>query len=131
MWRRRWHDVPRGIVLAVAAEALVLGYGTVIHLVQLAGGWPPYPWAPAWLAVYFTSLTVLNPLAALMLLTRRSMGLYLAAVILITDAGANWYAGHHLAQGAAASRVAQAVLCGLALASLLIAHRARPWMRPG
>jgi hypothetical protein len=129
MWRRRWHGVPRGVVLMVVAEAFVLAYGTVVHLVQLAGEWPPYSWAPAWLAVYFTSLTVLNPLAALMLLTRRSTGLYLASIILITDASANWYASHHLPQGTATSRIAQAMICVLALASLLIARRARPWMR--
>jgi hypothetical protein len=51
MRRGRWSDVPRGILIAVAAEALVLAYGGVVHVVQLGDGWPPYPWAPAWLAV--------------------------------------------------------------------------------
>jgi hypothetical protein len=129
MWRRRWFGTPRGIVLAVVAEALVLAYGAVVHLVELAGGWPPYPWAPTWLTVYFTSLTVLDPLAALLLLARRSTGLYLAAFIFMTDASANWYASYCLPQGTVASRVAQAVICGLALGSLLIARQARPWMR--
>jgi len=30
------------------------GYGTVVHMVQLAtGGWDPYPLLPRWLAAYF------------------------------------------------------------------------------
>jgi predicted alpha/beta-hydrolase family hydrolase len=48
---------------------------------------------------------------------------------LITDAIANWYVSYCLLQGSAASRVAQAVISGLALCSLLIARQARPWMR--
>jgi hypothetical protein len=125
----RWSGVPRGIVVAVVAESLVLLYGGVVHLVQLGGGWPPYPWAPAWLAVYFTSLTVLDPVAALLLLARRQVGLHLAAFVLVTDAGANWYASYYLPRGPPASRVAHAVICGLAVGSLVIARRARPWMR--
>lgn len=129
LWRRRWSGVPRGIVLAVVAEALLLAYGGGVHLLQLTAGWPPYPWAPAWLAAYFISLNVLDPLAAFMLLIPRSMGLYLAAFILITDAGANWYAGYCLSQGTMTARIAAAVICCLALGSLAIAHQARPWMR--
>jgi hypothetical protein len=74
-------------------------------------------------------LSVLDPLAAFMLLIRRSVGLYLAAFVLITDAGANWYASYYLPQATMTSRVAAAVICFLALGSLAIAHRARPWMR--
>lgn len=130
MWRRKWGGVPRGIVVAVVAEALVLAYGGVVHLSQLAGGWPPYPWAPGWLAAYFTSLTLLDPIAALLLLARRTAGLYLAAFVMVTDAAANWYASYCLPQGTVTTRIAQAVISGLALASLLIAYRARSWMRP-
>jgi hypothetical protein len=50
----------RVVVIALAA---VLAYGGVVHLVQLAvGGWPPYRWAPAWLAIYYASLVLLDPL---------------------------------------------------------------------
>lgn len=121
--------MPRGIFVAVVAEALVLAYGGFVHLFQLGDGWPPYPWAPGWLATYFVSLTVLDPLAASLLLARRSAGLRLASFILITDAGANWYAAYRLSHGTLASRIVPAVLCGLALGSLLIARHARPWMR--
>ncbi len=115
--------------MAVAAEALVVAYGGVVHLVQLGDGWPPYPWAPTWLAVYFTSLTLWDPLAAVLLLTRRAAGLYLAAVVLVTDAAANGYATYCLPHGTTASRVAQAVIAGLAVGSLLLIRPARPWMR--
>lgn len=128
-WRRRWRGVPRGIVAAIVAEALVLAYGGVVHVIQLAAGWPPYPWAPVWLAAYFTLLTVLDPLAALLLLGRRPAGLYLAGFVLVTDASANWYAVYRLARGIPASKIAHAVICGLAVGSLLLARQARPWMR--
>jgi hypothetical protein len=56
----------------VGAQAVVLAYGTVVHVARLvAGGLTPYWWAPAWLAAYFTVLTV---------------------AILVTDAAANGYA---------------------------------------
>jgi hypothetical protein len=96
MWRR-WQGVPRGILLAVAVLVAVLAYGGVVHVVQLAiGGWPPYRWAPIWLASYFTSLILLDPLAALLLWARRAIGLYLAILILATDAAANGYAVYSL-----------------------------------
>lgn len=110
-------------------QALVLAYGGVVHAVQLAGGWPPYPWVPGWLAAYFVSLTVLDPVAAWLLLERRRVGLYLAAFILVTDALANGYASYYLPMGAPASRVAQAVITGLAVGSLVVAYQARPRMR--
>ena len=54
--------------VAVTGLAAVLAYGGVVHVVQLAtGGWPPYAWAPPWLAAYFTALTLLDPLAAALL----------------------------------------------------------------
>ncbi|GAB7049298.1 hypothetical protein [Catenuloplanes indicus] len=56
-------------------------------------------------------------------------GLYLAAFVLVTDALANGYAGCCLPVGSPASRVAQAVISGLAAGSLLVAYRAAPWMR--
>ena len=129
MWRERWHGVPRYVVAAVVAEAFVLAYGGAVHIAQLADGWPPYPWAPIWLAVYFVSLTALDPLAALLLLDRRRAGLYLAAIVLVTDALANGYASYCLPVGTTASRAAQAVISCLALGSLLAAFLARPWMR--
>jgi hypothetical protein len=102
--------VPRGVVAALVAEALVLAYGGVVQVSQLAGGRPPYPWV----AVYFVSLTVLDPSAAWLLLDRRRAGLYLAASLPV---------------GTTASRMAQAVISCLAPGSLVAASRVRPWMR--
>jgi hypothetical protein len=43
MLRWRWREAPRGIAVIVAVQVAVLGYGGVVHVVQLAtGGWPPY-----------------------------------------------------------------------------------------
>jgi hypothetical protein len=121
--------VPRTIRLAVTVQAVVLTYGGVVHVVQVvSGGWPPYAWAPPWLAVYFTALTVFDFVAASLLLARRSVGLRLAVVIFLSDAAANWYATYRVLDPTAAAQVAQAVISVLALASLIIARCARPWM---
>jgi hypothetical protein len=80
------------LVAAVVAEALVLAYGGVVHVSRLADGWPPYPWAPRWLGVYFVSLTALDPLAAWLLLGRRRADLDRAVFVLVTDVLANGYA---------------------------------------
>jgi hypothetical protein len=126
LWR--WHGVPRSVRVLVAAQAIVLTYGGVVHVVQLAaGGWPPYRWAPAWLAVYFTALTLLDPLAAGLLLARRAIGLYLGSLVLVTDAAANWYATYHLPGATGAARAGPAVISLLAVGSLLTLYRARPF----
>ncbi len=101
--------------MAVAVLTAVLGYGGAVHLVQLVtGGWPPYRWAPTWLAIYFTSLTVFDPLAASLLVGRRLIGLYLAVLVLVTDAIANWYATYCLPRATGVGRIAQAVISMLA-----------------
>ncbi|MDG4826984.1 hypothetical protein O7635_34500 [Asanoa sp. WMMD1127] len=127
-----WHGVPRRIRLTVAALALVLTYGGIVHIVQLAtGGWPPYAWAPPSLALDFTSLTLLDPLAAALLATRRTAGLHLATLVLATDAAANWYATYRLLDPTWPARTAQAAITVLALASLVAAPRVHPWLRRG
>jgi hypothetical protein len=129
MWRRHWYGVPQGVRLAITIQAAVLTYGGAVHVVQLAtGGWPPYRWAPAWLAIYFTSLTILDPLAAALLLARRTIGLYLAALVLVTDAAANWHATYCLLGASVTARIAQAIIGMLALASMITVPYARPWM---
>ena len=47
---------------------------------------------PARLAIYFASLTLLDPLAASLLWYRRTIGLYLGILVLVTDVAANGYA---------------------------------------
>ncbi|MET7424802.1 MMPL family transporter [Dactylosporangium sp. NPDC005555] len=97
----------------------VFAYGTVAHLVQLATG--GYPWAPAWLAGYFVALTVLDPLAAVLLALRRPAGLYLGIAVLVSDAAANGYATYGLdAGGGTTARVAQAVITLLAVGLIAV-----------
>lgn len=127
---RRWADAPRAVRVTVAAAAAVLGYGAVVHVIQLTtGGFPPYPWAPAWLAAYFTSLTLLDPLAAALLWARRAAGLYLAVLVFATDAAANGYAAYVLPGATATARVSQAVITVMAAAALVAVPVIRPWLR--
>ena len=106
----------RRVVLIAAG---VLGYGAVVHVVHLIlGGWNPYSSLPGWLAVYFVLLTMLNPVAAVLLLLRRRAGLVLGCTVLLTGAAANGYANYvtHAASGLTAGRVGQAVITVLAVA---------------
>jgi hypothetical protein len=115
----------------VGAQVIVLAYGTVVHVAQLvAGGLTPYWWAPAWLAAYFTALTVADPLAAALLLARRAVGLYLSVAILVTDAAANGYAVYGPYGGGPLAAVSQAVITLMAVAAAVTAPRVRPWLKP-
>jgi hypothetical protein len=110
----------------VAALVLVLFYGGVVHVFQLAtGGWPPYRWAPPWLAIYYTALTALDPLTAVLLFRRRVSGCRLAAFVLVTDAAANWYATYRLLSLTTPARISQAVISVLAVAALVVATSER------
>jgi hypothetical protein len=130
VWRR-WQGVPRSVLLVVAVQVAVLGYGGVVHVVQLAtGGWPPYRWAPIWLAIYFTSLTLFDPLAAVLLWARRATGLYLGILVLATDAAANGYAVYCLPGATATARIGQALVSVLAVTAVIMAPRVRRWMHP-
>lgn len=110
-----------------------MGYGTIVHLIHLvSGGTDPYPALPAWLTVYFVSLTVLDPLAAGLLAVRRAAGLVLGCGILVTDAAANAYANYVLdpSEGVTPGRIGQAVVTVFAVALATLAPRVRPWLRP-
>ena len=124
-----WADAPRDVRAIVGAQVVVLGYGTVVHVVQLvAGGLTPYDWAPAWLAAYFTALTVADPLAAALLLARRAAGLYLSVAVLVTDAAANGYAVYGLHGGGPLAGVSQALITLMAVAAVVTAPRVRRWL---
>lgn len=117
----------------VFVTAAVLAYGTAVHVVQLlVGGWDPYPSVPEWLAMYFISLTVLDPVAAVLLLLRRRAGLILAYAVLVTDAAANGYANYAIdaSVGLTVGRVGHGVITLLALALLAATPRLWPWLRP-
>ena len=118
----RWDGTPRPTRVVAAAAVAVLAYGTAVHVVQLvANGGDPYPALPGWLRAYFVSLTLLDPLAAVLLARRRRSGVVLAVAVLVTDAAANAWANYALdpAVGLTAGRVGQGVVTLLAVALLL------------
>ncbi|MCF0096170.1 hypothetical protein [Micromonospora sp. MH99] len=123
----RWRDVPPRARLVVAGAVLVFAYGTVVHVLQVfvPGLRPPLA-LPGWLAAYFVSLTLWDPLAALLLAARRPAGLALGCAVLVTDAAANGYANYVLdpAGGVTPGRIGQAVITALAVALVALT----PWL---
>lgn len=120
----RWRGQPRWLRGAVTALTVLLLYGAAVHVVQIAAaGGEPYPGLPGWLLLYFVSLTVLDPFAAVLLLLRWRSGVVLAVAVLVTDAVANALANYTFDQtaGLTAGRLGQAVITLLALASLAVA----------
>lgn len=79
---------------------LVAGFlvGTTTHLLHLVTvGWIVFDAAPTWMNVYWTTLTALDPLAAVLLILRRPVGLALGAAIIVSDVAINSYALYGLA----------------------------------
>ncbi|MET9861751.1 hypothetical protein ABZY93_20990 [Streptomyces smyrnaeus] len=71
----------------------LLFVGGVAHLLDLLRhGLHPYDWAPTWLNLYWSSLVVLDPLAAVLLFRGKRRSADLACAIMATDLAANWYA---------------------------------------
>ena len=128
----RWADAPRRVRVVATATVLLLGYGTVVHVVQLvAAGLDPYPGLPGWLRGYFVGLTVLDPLAAVLLARARRSGVVLAVGVLVTDAAANAWANLVIdaSPGLTPGRVGTAVITGLAV---VLVAAARPlWRHAG
>jgi hypothetical protein len=128
-----WVGVPLAVRVVVAVAVVVFIYGTAVHLDQLAaGGWHPYRELPGWLAGYFVSLTVLDPVAAGLLACRRRAGLVLGCAVLLSDAAGNGYANYAVRSqpGITAGRVGQAVVTVLAVALAAVSPRIWPWLRP-
>ncbi|SCG43327.1 hypothetical protein [Micromonospora humi] len=129
----RWADAPRWVRAVVVAAACVFAYGGVVHLGDLLGVRPggPGPSTPAWLLLSFTSLTVLDPVAAALLALRRIEGLTLGCVVLASDAVANGYANYALdtTPGITPGRIGQAVITLLAVGLVAVAPTVAPWLR--
>ena len=119
----RWDGAPRPARVAATAAVLVLVYGAVVHVVHLvvAGGLP-YSDLPGWLRAYFVSLTLLDPLAAGLLVLRRRSGVVVAVVVLVSDALANGWTNYirDPASGVTAGRVGHGVVTLLALGLLVM-----------
>nr|WP_310723572.1 hypothetical protein [Streptomyces sp. N2A] len=88
------HRTPRTVaILACVIASVLLFVGAVAHITDLLHrGLHPYDWAPDWLHLYWSSLAVLDLLAAALLLNGKRHGVDLACAIMTTDAAANWYA---------------------------------------
>ena len=115
---KRWQDTSRSVHVAAAAGVVVLTYGTGVHLVQLmASGLDPYPELPGSLRTYFVALTVLDPLAAVLLARHTRTGVTLAVTVLVTDAAANGWANYALdpVAGVTTGRITHAVITVLAI----------------
>ncbi|MCG5469533.1 hypothetical protein LADH09A_003448 [Micromonospora sp. LAH09] len=129
MSARRWGSAPLAVRCVVAAAVVVFAYGTGAHVVQLLlPQFGPQLALPGWLTVYFASLTLWDPLAALLLVARRVEGLVLGCAVLVTDAAANWYANYVLdpAVGVTPGRIGQAVITALAVGLVALS----PWLSP-
>lgn len=67
--------------------------GTVTHSLHLVNvGWIVFDDAPTWMNVYWTALTALDPLAAVLLIWKFPIGLALGAAIILSDVAINSYA---------------------------------------
>lgn len=120
----RWRGQPAPLRAVVLLLVVALAYGTVVHVAQLlTSGGDPHPALPTWLSTYFVSLTVLDPLAAVLLARRHRSGVVLTVVVLVTDATANALADYAYdpASGITAGRMGQAVITCLALGALAAA----------
>jgi membrane protein HdeD len=73
--------------------AICLFVACATHIVDvLRHGWLPYRFAPEPLNVYWTSLTFLDAIAAILLLSRPSFGLVVTLVIILSDVVLNLFA---------------------------------------
>lgn len=84
----------------ITIGVLVAGFavGTVTHTLHLVTiGWIVFDDAPTWMNVYWTTLTALDPLAAVLLIRRPPVGRALGAAIILSDVAINSYALYGLA----------------------------------
>jgi hypothetical protein len=77
--------------IALALALCLLG-ACGIHVADLLRyGWLPYRFAPLSCNIYWTSLTLLDALVAIVLLLQTSFGLLLALVIITSDVAINLF----------------------------------------
>jgi hypothetical protein len=114
---------PRWLRLAVSGYVALFVYGFLIHVVQIARG--DYRTYPTLLAVFFTSLVVLDPLSAWALHHHARAGAWLGAGVLAADAVVNGYANYVLdaSGGVTAGRIATVVVGVLAVGLVLLGRR--------
>ena len=84
---KRLQSYPLRVQLTLAVYAIAFLNGTAVHLYVILIGWqlPHHPYVTA----YWTSLTVLDPLAVVLIIFAPRKGLLLALVIMLTDVAIN------------------------------------------
>ncbi|MFJ3953700.1 hypothetical protein ACIPXV_27310 [Streptomyces libani] len=89
-------QTPRWAVALIVVYVVVLVVvGATSHVVDiLRSGVHPYPWAPQWLNLFWSSLAILDSLAAAFLVCGKRAGVDLTCGIMATDLAANWYAAY-------------------------------------
>jgi hypothetical protein len=96
----KWRDYPKAVKFLFAVYALCFLWGTKNHVVDLwHGGFLPYSYAPLPFNLYWTTLTVLDPLAVLLLFVLPYHGMVLAVAIMGSDIAVNLYANYVLLHG--------------------------------
>jgi len=120
-----FNSVGRIIQLVWVAGFLI---GTTTHLLDLiAGGIETYGGFPTGLRAYWISLTVLDPLAVLLLLLRRRSGVVLGLAIILSDIAVNWTVFFTIGGHALFGVVNQSLFAIILLATAVPLWR---WMRP-
>lgn len=106
---------------ALAVYLAAFAVATFRHASDLLRfGWLPYDFAPQPLNAFWTSLTFLDPLVIVLLVTgHRRLGLILAAAVMVADVAVNCYAYYALGhQGFAPALLLQTAFFGFVLGSL-------------
>lgn len=105
----------------------LFGYGTAVHVVQLAID--AYVGLPTVLTWFFTALVILDPLAAVLLWLRPTVGAVVGSAVLLADAAANGWANFVLdpADGMTPGRVAVVLVAGLGAVLAVLAARFSAW----
>ncbi|AUX69724.1 hypothetical protein CHX26_09620 [Porphyrobacter sp. HT-58-2] len=107
--------------IALGVYVVCFAIGTISHALDFwVLGLRPYQGAPIVLEAFWSSLVVLDPIAAGLLLSgKRRAGLVLAAIIMVCDVAANGYAFFVLGiEGFAVALLLQAAFLGFVLGSI-------------
>jgi hypothetical protein len=107
--------------IALGVYVACFAIGSISHALDFAVlGLRPYSWGPPLLEALWSSLVVLDPVAAaLLLFGKRRAGLVLATIIMVCDVAANSYAFFVLGiEGFAVALPLQAAFLGFVLGSI-------------
>lgn len=118
---RRYGSMTVAQAAALAVYLAAFAAASFFHASDVVRwGLLPYDHAPRWINVFWTSLTLLDPLVIALLVTgRRRLGLALAALVMAADVAVNSYAFFVLDFSASpASLLMQSAFLGFVLGSL-------------